>query len=453
MGKKQSKYGDLSGQKFGRLTVVERGEDLNGSIHWWCECDCGNKVLVDQYNLIYGTTKSCGCIRRQAAKQKIKEIKRQNEPKDLTGERFGKLTVLKRADDYDKNNHIRRKWLCRCDCGKEKIVSQYCLEQGNTKSCGCLFEQHKNRFGKENLHDLTGQKIGSWTVLERGENKNQGDGKSPITMWICKCDCGTIKSVSAQSLVTGRSKSCGCAKSKLISESRAKRRGDKPIKEPGKGKDSKRIREKEWPDNLILTIFGTNEITIDINFAMGIISERERDIVRKYYKLHLTQEKISQDEGCSRERIRQILGRAKRKIRNLCFETCLNKNLAEAEYKNLVEIDGKTQDIKDWANELGMKERKLLVYLRFYGEKKSVILDNGLETSVWCAQNPLSNVKYREDIHRLRKEKSRSASTKYRKARKGQNNDEKMEIKNELINAQYSKFGSYAFTEEGIVLK
>lgn len=53
------------------------------------------------------------------------------------------------------------------------------------------------------LIDLTGQKIGHWTVLKRDKTKQ-------TTYWICQCDCGTIKSVCASSLRNGKSTSCGC---------------------------------------------------------------------------------------------------------------------------------------------------------------------------------------------------------------------------------------------------
>ena len=56
--------------------------------------------------------------------------------KDLTGMRFGKLTVIASAG-VGANRKTR--WICRCDCGAETVVgSAYHLTSGNTKSCGCL---------------------------------------------------------------------------------------------------------------------------------------------------------------------------------------------------------------------------------------------------------------------------------------------------------------------------
>ena len=55
---------------------------------------------------------------------------------DLTGQRFGRLTVIKRAG-ISKHGQSA-KWVCQCDCGKTTVVGSYELRSGNTKSCGCL---------------------------------------------------------------------------------------------------------------------------------------------------------------------------------------------------------------------------------------------------------------------------------------------------------------------------
>lgn len=61
-----SKLNDLTGQKFGRLTVVERVENAkNRNARWKCVCDCGNEVIVTGSNLCRGNTKSCGCYQKE----------------------------------------------------------------------------------------------------------------------------------------------------------------------------------------------------------------------------------------------------------------------------------------------------------------------------------------------------------------------------------------------------
>lgn len=56
---------------------------------------------------------------------------------DLLGKRFGKLIVINKSDRQDKSRSYY--WLCKCDCGNEKIILGRSLKSGNTKSCGCYW--------------------------------------------------------------------------------------------------------------------------------------------------------------------------------------------------------------------------------------------------------------------------------------------------------------------------
>ena len=62
------------------------------------------------------------------------------------------------------------------------------------------------------LKDETGNLYGKWTVLKKDPNKNS----SGEVCWICKCQCGNIKSVSGKVLRRGKSKSCGLCNKKII---------------------------------------------------------------------------------------------------------------------------------------------------------------------------------------------------------------------------------------------
>lgn len=73
---------------------------------------------------------------------------------DLTGLKFGRLTVIRR-DGSDNSNHAT--WLCRCECGNEVIVSAYSLKSGNTNSCGC-YQKDKAREAKT-THGLAYSKL------------------------------------------------------------------------------------------------------------------------------------------------------------------------------------------------------------------------------------------------------------------------------------------------------
>ena len=60
-----SRLADLTGQRYGRLTVVERSGDIGGKTAWLCICDCGNKKRITATNLKQGITKSCGCYQNE----------------------------------------------------------------------------------------------------------------------------------------------------------------------------------------------------------------------------------------------------------------------------------------------------------------------------------------------------------------------------------------------------
>ena len=128
---------------------------------------------------------------------------------DLTGKKFGRLTVIRR--DFTKPSR-KAMWLCVCDCGKELIVGGDHLRSGHSKSCGCLQkEKAANTMrtvqpqGTATIsNDLTGQKYGLLTVLNYSHTSNKK------RIWKCQCECGNITYVSGSDLVTRHTSSCGC---------------------------------------------------------------------------------------------------------------------------------------------------------------------------------------------------------------------------------------------------
>ena len=123
---------DLTGQKFGRLTALEPAyKNRSGDWVWRCQCDCGKEAFVLSYHLTSGHTKSCGCLSREVASR--------NKFKDLTGQKFGNLTVIKA--DHQKKNHSWV-WECLCDCGNICFCTSSALNSGHVKSCGCRRKKH-----------------------------------------------------------------------------------------------------------------------------------------------------------------------------------------------------------------------------------------------------------------------------------------------------------------------
>lgn len=184
---------DLTGQKFGRLTVLyELPERKNGKIQWRCRCDCGNEKDVLSTSLTSGHTQSCGCLQ----KEKTSAANKRNI--DLVGRRFSRLVVLSRST-------TSAKWVCRCDCGNLVEVTTTHLKTGHTKSCGCL---QKDIASEVRGINLNGQRFGFLTVEGLDIEKSTSEKK----YWICQCDCGNRISVSTGDLRSGNTQSCGCSK-------------------------------------------------------------------------------------------------------------------------------------------------------------------------------------------------------------------------------------------------
>ena len=169
---------DITGQRFGRLTVIKFDHKNKYHIRFFlCKCDCGNYKVVSYSNLKLGRTKSCGCLHREKLS------------KDITGKRFNHLVAM----NLDHYEHGRAYWKFMCDCGNEVIYELRQVTVQHKQSCGC-----------ELLEDLTGKRYGKLTVLEYAYSKNKK------RYWKCKCDCGSIVYDSTNALNSGNSTSCGC---------------------------------------------------------------------------------------------------------------------------------------------------------------------------------------------------------------------------------------------------
>ena len=194
---------DLTGMSFGRLTVIEQTDDYikpDGEhvAMWKCKCECSNIKTIKGDSLKSGMSRSCGCMQKEAGGKNII---------NLIGKKFGRLTVIERAEDYIKpNGQHDLRWLCKCECGNTIITLGRSLKSGGTKSCGCLWKEVASETAKNSVIDITGKVFGRLTVLNRSKNKNG------CVYWDCLCECGNITCVSAGNLNQGHVRSCGCLK-------------------------------------------------------------------------------------------------------------------------------------------------------------------------------------------------------------------------------------------------
>ena len=128
---REATFKDLTGQRFGRLTVLRLAEsyeikDKAKGSHWFCQCDCGNTTVATIQNLRGLHTQSCGCFHKE----------RLQEYKDLVGQKFGKLTVIRMSEKRNKAN--LRLWECLCECGHTTYATSAILNSGHKVSCGCI---------------------------------------------------------------------------------------------------------------------------------------------------------------------------------------------------------------------------------------------------------------------------------------------------------------------------
>jgi hypothetical protein len=222
----------MIGEKFNKLTILEKVESARGYIRYKCRCDCGNTKIANLCDLKKGTTKSCGCIREN----------------DLTGKTYGKLKVIEKTLKRKNKSVVYR---CICSCGTIVEYSGHILVSQDATNCGkCrgidLTGQKKGIFivTKDNKETLVckcncgnifnikrslfykRQSCGCLkrAILKKGERfgklvvqeVNKYDKRA--TYWTCICDCGNLKIVKTVDLRSGVVKSCGCLKQKDIQE-------------------------------------------------------------------------------------------------------------------------------------------------------------------------------------------------------------------------------------------
>lgn len=204
VSKDMSRLIDLTGKRFGYLTVIKRVENniLPSGLKepmWLCECDCGNSSIVRGAFLRSGHTGSCGC--NQTGHNFI----------DLTDRRFGRVLVLEQVDNETQSSGATIvHWKCLCDCGNVFITRGSSLKSKHTQSCGCRKKQLR-------IKNMVGREFGKLTVISRAEDYVLDDGLRHI-MWNCACECGGLTVVRGTHLRHGNTISCGCHRLERLAE-------------------------------------------------------------------------------------------------------------------------------------------------------------------------------------------------------------------------------------------
>lgn len=185
---------EMTGQKFGKLIVLERDfTKQTAAAYWLCQCECGNKKSIRGDRLRKGGVKNCGCEKKE----------RQKDLTSLLGKEFGKLLVLERDLTKPIGHGQDSFWKCRCECGKEVSIRGKQLTSGKTKSCGCYRSETTT---KKNTLNIANKRYGKLIALENTFNLSNHHSY----IWKCICDCGNFCFYSAEDLQSGKINSCGC---------------------------------------------------------------------------------------------------------------------------------------------------------------------------------------------------------------------------------------------------
>ena len=226
---------DLTGQRFGKLTVLRPAENIGTRTAWLCRCDCGQELTVTTRDLRRGRRTSCGCDRPTV----------DSSPGGLGRASLtyidGTCLEMIRANTVRSNNTSgvpgvewmtsKQKWRASiCFKGKRRYLGSFdCFDnavKARRRAEEELFEKFLDvcagKLPESELRDidevcppvardysgqrldLTGQRFGMLTVLAPAEDIGS------MTAWRCRCDCGKECVVMTGHLRDGHTTSCGC---------------------------------------------------------------------------------------------------------------------------------------------------------------------------------------------------------------------------------------------------
>lgn len=229
---------DLEGKRSGKLIAVRRMPPEPGahSAMWECKCECGNTAYVAANELAKGSTRSCGCLRKDPA-YKRSYVKSNDKTEKMKLMITSGMTLKQVAEKFGLTRqaiHDRLKKTCggvtalRPDARKKRWTPEEDALLGTISDrelaerigvCSDTVRERRvsKRIPKASQYeDLTGKKFSRLTVVRASRSFLGGR-----TAWFCECECGHTVIAMANNLKAGRQRSCGC-----LLRDEAKFRGD-----------------------------------------------------------------------------------------------------------------------------------------------------------------------------------------------------------------------------------
>ena len=195
--------------------------------------------------------------------------------------------------------------------------------------------------------DLIGQKFNRLTVIERAENDKHNNA-----MWLCRCDCGNLCKATTSGLRNGNNQSCGCLHKETFNNKTHCKRNTRlyriyaHMKERCSNENNKNYER-----------YGGRGITVCDEWLQNFQAFYDWAMANGY-KDSLTIDRIDNDKGYSPENCRWVTMK----------EQSNNKSC-----NIIITFNGKTQTLKQWADELGMNYTRLYqrIYVRGWSIEKA----------------------------------------------------------------------------------
>ena len=151
---------NLIGRRYGKLTVVELlNSDAQGQRRWLCRCDCGGKRIATTGNLNAGRTTNCGC----------------KKSPDLTGQVFGRLTVLERSEKrMIRGTRTVPMWRCRCECGVIVDKATDILTNDDVSMCAECAKQYSASIARKFAGFVGGTQVTKLRDMSPGAANSSG---------------------------------------------------------------------------------------------------------------------------------------------------------------------------------------------------------------------------------------------------------------------------------------